>query len=131
MNYPVQALMTGLRSAIVTKISGRTVSTVPAKSDQYPYIWLSQPYMIENGPKGRFIYEIEVLIQVIHREQTSLSNFLSDMQKVHEIINNGSDITVSGYTVISTELVNTNQTVELDAIGRLDIGLIRAKFELK
>lgn len=131
MNYPVKALLTGLRTAIVGKISGRTVATVPAKTDQYPYIWLSQPYMVENGPKGRFIYEIELLIQVIHREQTSLNNLLSDMEKVHEIINNGADISVSGYTVISTELVNTNQTVELDSIGRLDIGLIRVKFELK
>ena len=131
MNYPLSALLTGLRSSIVAKISGRNVVTVPNKSMSYPYIWLSQPYMVENGPKGRFIYSVEILIQVIHKDLSDLSALLSDMQKVHEIINNGADISVSGYTVIVTELINTNQTVEMTDSGRLDIGLIRVKVDLK
>ena len=132
MNYPLQALLTGLRTAILAKLSSARVETVPQKEDTtYPYIWLSQPFMVENGPKGKYIYEIEILIQVIHKDLASLTPLLTQMQGIHEIINNGAAFAVAGYTMLSAELVNTNQTVEMLDTGRLDIGLIRCKFELK
>ena len=132
MNYPLQALLTGLRTAILSKLTTARVETVPQKEDTvYPYIWLSQPFMIENGPKGKYIYEIEILIQVIHKDLASLTPLLTQMQAIHEILNNGAAFAVSGYTMLAAELVNTNQTVEMLDTGRLDIGLIRCKFELK
>jgi hypothetical protein len=125
MNYPLEAIITGLRSAIITKIPGRNVLTVPAKDTEYPYVYLSQPYMYENGPKSSFIYEVEMLLQVIHKDLTSIKPLLDDMQKIHEIIKNGADITVAQYKVLAVELINSTQTVELLESGRLDIGLIR------
>lgn len=131
MNYPEQAILTGLRNAIVTKITGRNVYSQPPKDLVYPYIWLSQPFMSEIGSKKGFIYRMDLLIQVIHKDLPGLGSLLSDMQKVHEIINNGADITVSGYTVIEMNLINTNRTVELMDSGRLDIGLIRTQIDIK
>lgn len=131
MNYPESAILTSLRTAIIGKISGRNVYTVPPKNLVYPYVWLSQPFTTEIGPKGKFIYRVELLIQVIHKDLSSLTTLLSDMQKIHEIINNGADLVISGYTVIEMNLINTTRTQELSDAMRLDIGLIRIQIDLK
>ena len=131
MNYPESALITGLITAINTKLPLRTVYTIPPKDSPYPYIYLSQTDMQEIGSKAGFIYRFEPLIQVIHSNLSSLTDLLSDMQEIHEIITNGADITVSGYTVIEMNLIMTNRTTELYDWGRLDIGLIRTRIDLE
>jgi len=131
MNYPESALITGLITAINTKLPLRTVYTIPPKDSPYPYIYLSQTDMQEIGSKAGFIYRFEPLIQVIHKDLSSLTDLLSDMQEIHEIITNGADITVSGYTVIEMNLIMTNRTTELYDWGRLDIGLIRTRIDLE
>lgn len=131
MKYPENAILTSLRTAIVTKITGRNVYTVPPKSLVYPYVWLSQSFTQEIGPKGKFIYRVELLIQVIHKDLSSLTPLLGDMEKIHEIINNGQDLTISGYTVIEINLLNTNRAENLSDSMRLDIGLIRIQVDLK
>jgi len=131
MNYPESALITGLITAINTKLPLRTVYTIPPKDSPYPYIYLSQTDMQEIGSKAGYIYRFEPLIQVIHSNLSSLSDLLSDMQEIHEIITNGADISVSGYTVIEMNLIMTNRTTELYDWGRLDIGLIRTRIDLE
>jgi len=131
MNYPESALITGLIAAINTKLPLRTVYTIPPKDSPYPYIYLSQTDMQEIGSKAGYIYRFEPLVQVIHKDLSSLSDLLSDMQEIHEIITNGADITVSGYTVIEMNLIMTNRTTELYDWGRLDIGLIRTRIDLE
>ena len=131
MNYPESALITGLIAAINTKLPARTVYTIPPKDTPYPYIYLSQTDMQEIGSKAGYIYRFEPLIQVIHSNLSSLTDLLSDMQEIHEIITNGADITVSGYTVIEMNLIMTNRTTELYDWGRLDVGLIRTRIDLE
>ena len=131
MNYPESALITGLTAAINAKLPSRTVYTIPPEDTPYPYIYLSQTDMQEIGSKAGYIYRFEPLIQVIHSNLSSLSDLLSDMQEIHEIITNGADITVSGYTVIEMNLIMTNRTTELYDWGRLDIGLIRTRIDLE
>jgi len=131
MNYPESALIIGLITAINTKLPLRTVYTIPPKDSPYPYIYLSQTDMQEIGSKAGYIYRFEPLVQVIHKDLSSLSDLLSDMQEIHEIITNGADITVSGYTVIEMNLIMTNRTTELYDWGRLDIGLIRTRIDLE
>ena len=130
MNYPESALLAGLISAINTKLPARTVYSVPTKDISYPHIFINQTDMQELGPKQSFIYRFEPLIQVIYKDASSLVGLLSDMQEIHEIIKNGADITVSGYSVIAVELINTNRTTELYDFGRLDIGLIRLRIDI-
>ena len=131
MNYPESAIITGLITAINAKITGRTVYTIPPKDAAYPYILISQTDMQEVGSKSGFIYRFEPLIQVIHKDLKSLTSLLSDMNLIHNIIKNGSDISVSGYTVIEMSLINTNRTTELYDSFRLDIGLIRVLIDIK
>ena len=131
MNYPESALITGLIAAINTKLSQRTVYTIPPKDSPYPYIYISQTDMQEIGSKAGFIYRFEPLIQVIHKDLSSLTDLLSDMQEIHEIITNGADITVAGYTVIEMNLIMTNRNTEQYDWGRLDIGLIRTRIDLE
>ena len=131
MNYPESALITGLITAIEAKLPARTVYTIPPKDTPYPHIYISQTDMQEIGSKAGYIYRFEPLIQVIHSNLSSLSDLLSDMQEIHEIITNGADISVSGYTVIEMNLIMTNRTTELYDWGRLDIGLIRTRIDLE
>ena len=131
MNYPESELLTGLIAAINTKIPGRPVYTVPPKDLVYPYILINQIFMSEIGPKNGFIYKFEPLIQVIYKDQSSKTNLINDMNKIHNFVGNGADITVQGYTVICVELISTNTTEELYDFGRLDVGLIRLNIELK
>lgn len=130
MNYPESALLTGLISAIGSELSGRSVYTIPPKDADYPHILITQTDMQENGSKAGFIYRFEPLIQVIYKDITSLTNLLSDINAIHGFVKNGADISVSGYTVMRVELVNTNRTSELYDWGKLDIGLIRLLIEI-
>jgi len=131
MNYPESAIIAGLITAINAKITGRSVYTIPPKDSAYPYILISQTDMQEIGSKAGFIYRFEPLIQVIHKDLKSLTSLLSDMNLIHNIIKNGSDISVTGYTVIEMSLINTNRTTELYDSFRLDIGLIRVLIDIK
>ena len=133
MNYPEEVLIKGLISAINTKLPARTVYTIPPKDSSYPYILINQTDMTEVGPKkGNFIYRFEPLIQIIHKDLSTIETLLDDMQEIHELITNASGaITVSGYSVITMDLINTNRTTELYDWGRLDIGLIRPLIELQ
>lgn len=131
MKYPVPAIMTGLSSAIATKIPGRTVTEIPTKDLAYPYIWLSQPFVQEIGPKPYFMYEVEILLQIVHKNLDKMTNLQTDMNSVLDIIKNGSDITATGYTVIAVELISANQTTEMTDSGRLEIGLVRMKIILQ
>lgn len=130
MNYPESALLTGLISAINTKLPARSVYTIPPKDSDYPYILINQTDMQETGSKGGFIYSFEPLVQVVYKDVSSLVGLLSDMQEIHEIVKNGDDISVTGYTTLRVELINTNRTTELYDWGRLDIGLIRLLIDL-
>src|SRR6056297_3280169 len=111
MNYPESAILAGLISAINAKLPTRTIYTVPPQNAVYPYILINQTDMQKIGTKaGKFEYRFEPLIQVIYKDISSISPLLTDMQEIHEIVKNSQDITVSGYTVIEMQLINTNRT---------------------
>jgi hypothetical protein len=131
MNYPEEALIKSLISAIETKLPARTVYTIPPKDTSYPYILLNQTDMTEVGAKSNFIYRFEPLIQVIHKDLSTVETLLDDMQEIHEIITHATDdLTITGYDLIEMSLISTNRTTELYEWGRLDIGLIRPLIEI-
>lgn len=130
MKYPESELITGLISAINTKLPTMTVYTVPPKDTSYPYVLINQTFMEEVGSKSGFIYRFEPLIQVIHKDLSSIIDLLTNMEAIHEIIKNGEDLTLSGYKVIEMQLISTNRTTELYDFGKLDIGLIRTRIDI-
>ena len=130
MRYPESELITGLISAINTELPGRTVYTVPPKESVYPYVLINQTFMEEVGSKAGFIYSFEPLIQVVHKDLSSIIPLLSDMDAIHGIINNDDSLVVSGFKTIETQLITTNRTTELYDYGKLDIGLIRTRIDI-
>lgn len=129
MNYPERQILTSLITAIGTA-TGRTVLTIPPKDVSYPYIYLSQGYMSEVGNKGNYIYSYEFLIQVLHKDLHGIDLLLNDMEDILGLFKKGNDFTISGYSVISTEVISVNRMSELYESFRLEIGLIRAKIDL-
>jgi hypothetical protein len=131
MNYPESALITGLISAINAELPTRTVYTVPPKDSSYPYILINQTFMEQIGTKDNYIYRFEPLIQVVHKDLSSISPILSDMNAIHQIIKASDELVISGYDVMQCILINTNRTTELYDAFKLDIGLIRARIEIQ
>jgi len=54
-------LMTPLFAAL-TAVTGRKVFTKMSQGSEYPYIFISDFYQKESGPKGYFMYDVELLI---------------------------------------------------------------------
>lgn len=131
MNYPEAEVIEGLISAINTELPARTVYTVPPKESTYPYVLINQTYMEQTGPKDKFHYRFEALVQVIHKDLSSITDLLSDMNAIHQIIKASDNLVVPGYDVMQILLINTNRTTEMYDFGKLDIGLIRMRIEIQ
>ena len=130
MNYPERQLIQGLITAIDSVLPGRAFYTMPPKDAAYPYIYAHDFYWEENGSKKQFIWSCEFLLEVVHKNLSSKDELLTDTEAILSLIKNSDDITVSGYNVIETNLVNTNDIQQLEDSYRLDIELIRLKIEI-
>lgn len=125
-------LLKALVPAIATA-TGRTVYTrAPKDTATYPYIYISDYYQEENGPKNSYQYEVDLLIQVLHKDQTSLTAFYDDIDDILGIINNAVPFALdSPYTVMDCRLNNTSTTEYMSEVGVINAGLIRIQFRIK
>ena len=131
MNHPKREIIQGLITAINTVLPARTVYTVPPKDTPYPYLYLHEEISEEIGSKEEYIWECEYTIEVLHRDISSIDDILSDTEAILSIIKNSpDDITVTGYSVIEVNLVNTSQEEQLQNSYRIDIELIRIRITL-
>lgn len=127
------ALVAELKSAmpdmtVRTKINDFDVSDNSA----YPYIYISDLYQLENGPKNYHSYEVEVLIQVVYKDQTSLSDLYDSQNSVLGLFKiPESLILTNNFVVQETVLLNSTDTeIKIDT-GTLNIGLIRMRFTIE
>jgi len=122
---------------IGTLISGRTVYTQLPKSDSasmvtYPYIYLSDFYQTEDGPKNSYWYRFEMLVQIVYKDVESRLNLWSDKDYIMQIINNTTPFTIDdGFVIESCELLSSTETDILTDTGLLSIGLIRINFKIR
>lgn len=125
-------LLKALVPAIATA-TGRTVYTrAPKDTAAYPYIYISDIYQEEDGPKNSYQYKIDLLVQVLHKDQTSLDAFYDDIDDVLSIINNAVPFALdSPYTVMDCRLNNTSTTEFMSEVGVINAGLIRVLFRIK
>lgn len=120
-------LLTALVPAIATA-TGRTVLTrIPkAKAQSYPYIYISDIYQEEVGPKTSYQYRLDVLIQVVYQDIDDLGALFTDMDNVLSLVNNGVPFAlIAPYKVMSCELNNSTTTEFQTDTGTQNVGLIR------
>ena len=126
-------LLTALVPALATAI-GKTVYTrIPKASNvAYPYIYISDIYQEEVGPKTSFWYRLDVLVQVVYQDADDLGLLFTDMDNVLSIITNGSILTLtSPYKVISCELNSSTTTEFQTETGTQSVGLVRMFFDIE
>lgn len=123
-----QILYTALVAKLV-ELTGRQVFTKMPKERTFPYIFLSDFYQKESGPKDSYQYDVELLIQIRHIGLTSLKPLLDDMDNVMSMITNGSPFALTGdYKIEQCTLISSNDTEILTDTGTENIGLIRINF---
>lgn len=71
-----------LRIPKLVELAGRQVFTKMPKERTFPYIFLSDFYQKESGPKDSYQYDVELLIQIRHILGLSLKPLLDDMDNV-------------------------------------------------
>jgi len=126
-------LLTALVPALATA-TGKTVYTRMPKAigAVYPYIYISDIYQEEVGPKTSYIYRLDVLIQIIYQDVDSLTGLFTDMNNVLSIVNNGSPFALTAqYKVMSCELNNSTTTEFQTETGTQNVGLIRLLFNIE
>lgn len=98
----------------------------------YPYIYISDIYQEENGPKTSYRYNLDVLIQVVYHNVDDLTNLFDDMNDILGIINNATPFALtSPHKIYSIELNNSTTTEIQTETGVLNVGLIRAIFDIE
>lgn len=126
-------IVSGLITAINAKLSGITVYTkVPKAVDNnavlasYPYIYIAEIYQDETGPKNRFFYNYDILIQVVYKDLTSKVSLWTTVNSILEIVNNNVPFSLSNdFEIMEMTLISNSETEILTDTGILDIGLIR------
>lgn len=127
-NVLLKSLVPALETA-----TGKSVFTrIPKDAATYPYIYISDIYQEEDGTKTEFHYRLDVLVQVLYKDATSLSGLFSDMTNVLSIINNGVPFELDDPHSIMDCTLNSSNTTEFQTeTGTVNAGLIRIYFRIK
>lgn len=128
-------LIPALKSALITATGLTVYDSLPIHLDgteKTPCINISDVYVDEDGPKNQYHYNVNVLLEVIHKSQSSLQPLYTSMNKVLGIINNRVPFELTGgYEIMDCRLNNTTTTKATTAKGLINIGIIRIVFRIK
>jgi hypothetical protein len=127
MNDPRKIVLKALYTAIGTA-TGRTVYTkIPKQpAPMYPYIYISDVFMEEEGTKLSYQYKFQILIEVCHKDTISDDDIFNDMDDIAQLINNSVPFALeSGYSIMDMRLVSSMKTEVLTETGSVDVGAIR------
>lgn len=127
------ALVTGL----YTQLSAATTTPVHARMPkssalQYPYIQIGDIYDEENGTKDSFMYDYDVLINIVHKDLSSLTPFYSDIDAVKGTINNNVPFALPApFRILESTLTSSSTTVFESADGSIiNVCAVRVLFKV-
>jgi hypothetical protein len=126
-----QALVTGLHTALTAACNASVYSRMPKAADiTYPYIQIGDIYDEESGPKDQFLFNYDVLINVVYKDQSSLTAFFADINNVKSTVNNNVPFSIgSGFRIIESTLTTASTTEFEDADGTiLNVAAVRVMF---
>jgi len=125
------ALVTGLYTALTAACNASVYSRMPKAADiNYPYIQIGDIYDEENGPKDNFFFNYDVLINVVYKDQSSLSAFYADINNVKSTINNNVPFSIgSEFSILESTLISSSSSEFEDGDGAiLNVCAIRVNF---
>jgi hypothetical protein len=97
----------------------------------YPYIYIGEVYQNEDGPKNYYRYPVEILLQIVYKDQTSLTPLYGTQNTVLGLLTGPFDLTLTNnFQLLDTELIMSNDSeIKIDS-GTLNIGMIRIRFTI-
>jgi hypothetical protein len=126
-----QALVTGLHTSLTDACNASVYSRMPKAADiTYPYIQIGDIYDEESGPKDQFLFNYDVLINVVYKDQSSLTAFFADINNVKSTVNNNVPFSIgSDFRIIESTLTTASTTEFEDADGTiLNVAAVRVMF---
>lgn len=127
-------LLTGLVPALATATGLNVYTRIPkAANVTYPYVYISDIYQEEIGSKTEFVYQLDVLVQIVYQDVDSLTGLFGKMDNVLSIINNGvAPFALTSPYKIEECSLNSSTTTEFQTdTGTQNVGLIRILFTIK
>ena len=128
-------LLPALKAALQTATGLIVYDSLPIYLDgteKTPCINVSDVYVEEDGPKNKYHYTVNILLEVIHKAQSTMQPMLTSMGAVMGLLNNRAPFTLpAGNEIMDCRLVNSTTTKATTAKGLMDIGLIRIVFRIK
>lgn len=131
MKDVVKPLLKAL-TVVLDNATGLTSYTRIPKQEylSYPYIYISDIYQQENGPKTGYRYSVDLLVRIIYKDVDSLIPLLDKKNKVLELINNASPFAIEGFKIESCELQNSFSSESYTDTGVESIENIRLIFDI-
>lgn len=129
-------LLTALVAALKAALTGFTVRTKMIDADTatnsaYPYIYISDVYQSEVGPKNYNAYDVELLINVVYKDVIDLGALYTTQNSVLGLFKVPKSLTLTNnFEVQETVLINSNDIEVKVETGTLNIGLIRMRFTI-
>jgi len=126
------AFVAALKSALPTMIIRTKLNDFDTSDNSaYPYIYIGEIYQNEDGPKNFYRYPVELLLQVVYKDVSSLVNLYTTQNTVLGLINHPKPFALTNnFEIIETELLSSNDAeIKIDS-GTLNIGLIRIRFTI-
>jgi len=125
-------LITGLKTAIDAKSTGLTFYTKVPKGISYPFIYATDIFDIEDGPKNQFMYQYEVSLEVVYKDLTDKTAMWSTVNSIKEIINNCVPFSIGGnFNIMSMTLIETTEGEDLIDSQEVDTTIIRVNFKIE
>lgn len=127
-------LLTGLVPALSSATGLNVYTRMPkAANIVYPHIYISDIYQEEIGSKTDFVYQLDVLVQVVYQDVDDLGVMFGKMDNVLSIVNNGVTpfVLTSPYVIEECSLNNSSTTEFQTETGTQNVGLIRLNFIIK
>jgi len=127
-------LLTALVPALKLATGKNVYTRIPkAANVVYPYIYISDIYQSESGPKTSYQYELDVLVQVVYQDVEDLGAMFTDIDNVLSIVNNGANLLTltNPYKVMSCELNSSTTTEFQTETGTQNVGLIRMLYNIE
>jgi len=135
MNDIRTILLTALAASLATATGRKVYKDMPIHLEGtkvYPHIAISDVFVQEEGPKNGYQYNVNVLIEIVHKDLASMATLYNDMNNAMGIINNTVPFSLTGgYSIMDCRL-NTNTTTQAsNERGNFDIGIIRLIFRIE
>lgn len=134
MNDVRGALIQGLQTALATATGRKVYGDMPIQlqgTKVYPHISISDCLIQEDGTKNAYHYTANVLIEIIHKQLTTMGTMHRDLNNALSVVNNAVPFAISPYEIMDCRLnTSTTTTASIDK-ELVDVGLIRLIFRIK